>query len=165
MYRNLKREKAFTLLELLVVLAIIGILVGLSIGGIRIVQQINRDTQRKTLARDVTLALEAYNERQNTYPTATAQLKLTPGTATSNCTGTLIEIGTGTTLETVCSKVKFVTETNEQTAYANCIVSKMNAKTDSGKFQYCLASDGKSYRFLVKLERSSQPYDAGNAGI
>ena len=65
MLSKLKNKEGFSLVELLVVLAIVGILMALAVGGIRIVQEVNRDTQRKSLVRDIQLAIESYQEKNN----------------------------------------------------------------------------------------------------
>lgn len=60
--------KAFTLLELIVAMAIIAILVGLSILGIDTVQRSSRDTERKTVLKAISNELIDYFGNNQTYP-------------------------------------------------------------------------------------------------
>lgn len=53
-------KKAFTLVELLVVMVIIGILIGLAVFGLSAAQKSARDTNRKNDARNMITALETY---------------------------------------------------------------------------------------------------------
>lgn len=87
-------KKAFTLVELLVAMAIIAILLGLSVVGITIVQQNARDTQRRStvnsieialngriaggtaLPADFTVATNAANTTSNVYLSATSSITL-----------------------------------------------------------------------------------------
>lgn len=50
-------KRSFTLVELLVAMAIIAVLISLSVFGINIVQQTARDTQRRAVLRDLDIAL------------------------------------------------------------------------------------------------------------
>jgi len=55
----MERKKAFTLVELLVAMAVIAILLGLAVFGITVVQQNARDTQRRTMVNDIEIALNS----------------------------------------------------------------------------------------------------------
>lgn len=66
----MKAKKAFTLVELLVAMAIIAILLGLAVFGITIVQQNARDTQRRSKVNDVEIALAGQLAAGNSLPTA-----------------------------------------------------------------------------------------------
>ncbi|MFC1780105.1 type II secretion system protein [Patescibacteria group bacterium] len=152
---DLKKEKGFTLVELLVVLAIVGILIGLAIGGIRIVQEVNRDTQRKALVRDIQLALESYQEKNNEYPSSGSN-DLTLTKNPSGCDGMYIEAG-GT--ESVCSKATF----SPQWDSADCTGYPKNIKeAESGDFSGCYEGNTRSYDLYVLLERTGKDYNAGN---
>ncbi len=151
-------KKGFTLVELLVVLAIVGILMGLAIGGIQIVQQVNRDTQRKALVRDIQLALESYQERNNKYPTGSGNDN---GVVLSNtdtsCDGVLITAGGS---EEVCSKVNFAPDFQLD----NCGgYPKDNLpEEDSGAITGCYEGNTRAYKLYIMLERTDEDYNAGN---
>jgi len=85
--------KAFTLVELIVGMAIIAILVGLSILGLATVQRSVRDTQRVATLESINLEVEALRGAQGVYPTlnATAVASATTLTLVSNTT---ISVGT-----------------------------------------------------------------------
>ncbi len=62
------RRSGFTLIEILVVMAIIGVLVTLGVGSFRGSQLKSRDTRRKTDLKQITTALEAYYNDWSQYP-------------------------------------------------------------------------------------------------
>ena len=150
--KRMKNPKGFTLVELLVVLAIVGILMGLAIGGIRIVQEVNRDTQRKALVRDIQLALESYQEKNNAYP----------DTGDLNLTEEDDRVQIDADGEVVDSSVNFDVEPLF-TGGTDCTLPKMNgSESESGYFSYCYRGESRGYELIVKLERSSEAYSGGN---
>lgn len=68
----MKRNKGFTLVELLIVVAIIGILSTLLTANFIGVRQRARDAQRKADLRQIQSALELYRADQQSYPTLIA---------------------------------------------------------------------------------------------
>ncbi len=63
-----KKKNAFTLIELMVAMGIIGVLVTLSLLGITIVQRSLRDTQRRDSLSAVRLAVEGHYTNNSSYP-------------------------------------------------------------------------------------------------
>lgn len=72
MYKNqLKKGKqAFTLVELMVAMAIIAVLMGLAAFGIATALRVLRDNQRRDAVRNISVALNAYYADRATYPTS-----------------------------------------------------------------------------------------------
>ena len=64
-----KSIKAFTLVELLVVMAIIGVLASLGVASFRTAQMRGRDAQRKSDLKQVSHSLELYYADYGKYPT------------------------------------------------------------------------------------------------
>lgn len=62
------KAKAFTLVELLVVLVIIGILIALSTWGISAAQNSTKDTARQNTVKQLSLAIENYYNQARTIP-------------------------------------------------------------------------------------------------
>lgn len=73
-----KATKGFTLIEMLVVIAIISILIGIGINTFTIAQKKARDTRRKADLRSIQTALELYKGDKGRYPNTT-------NTAGGNC--------------------------------------------------------------------------------
>ena len=64
-----KKEKGFTLVELLIVISIIGVLATLLMANFIGIRQRARDAQRKADLRQIQSALEIYRSDQGAYPT------------------------------------------------------------------------------------------------
>ncbi|MBL8014836.1 MAG: type II secretion system protein [Candidatus Doudnabacteria bacterium] len=64
-----KGKKAFTLVELMVVMAIIAVLMGLAAFGIATALRVLRDNQRRDSVRNIAVALNAYYADNSRYPT------------------------------------------------------------------------------------------------
>ena len=65
-----KKKNAFTLLEILVVISIIGILVTLGFAAFSTAQKKGRDARRKSDMKAVQSGLEQYHAKNNAYPTS-----------------------------------------------------------------------------------------------
>lgn len=65
-------KKAFTIVELLVVMAVIGILITLAVVGIQAIQKSQRETVRANDLRNITSLLETYYSKHRQYPTGNA---------------------------------------------------------------------------------------------
>lgn len=63
-----KRLSAFTLVELLVAMAIISVLIGLAIGAISLTQRVSRDGERRSAVAEINAGLNAYYGSTATYP-------------------------------------------------------------------------------------------------
>ncbi len=68
MNRKILGSQGFTLLELLVVVALIGVFSTLGLNAFTAVQQKSRDSQRKTDIEQIRIALELYRSDNSTYP-------------------------------------------------------------------------------------------------
>lgn len=64
------KNKGFTLVELLVVMAILGVLVTLVAGGFRTAQVRGRDSKRKSDLKEIANSLEVFYSDHNEYPEA-----------------------------------------------------------------------------------------------
>ncbi len=65
---KLSNRKAFTLIELMVVISIIGILVAIGIVSYRKTYQLSRDSRRKADLAQIRQALETYRSENGYYP-------------------------------------------------------------------------------------------------
>ena len=66
----MKKIKAFTLIELMVVISIIGILVAIGVVSYRKTYQLSRDSRRKADLAQIQQALETYRSENGSYPTS-----------------------------------------------------------------------------------------------
>jgi len=63
-----KKQKGFTLIEMLVVIAIIAVIMAVVITSITRARAAARDVERTTVANQIVLALEQYREKRGAYP-------------------------------------------------------------------------------------------------
>ena len=78
--RNLKDKKGFTMVELLVSMAIIGLLIATAIWGINLAQQSARNTQRRTAGSNIVAGFAEFYARFNVQPDGGAILVKADGT-------------------------------------------------------------------------------------
>lgn len=74
-----KLQSGFTIIELLIVIAIIGILAGLVLNNFQGAQAKSRDVQRKTRVNSIYSKLEEYYNNNGGYPDGTLSTTLLPG--------------------------------------------------------------------------------------
>ena len=84
--KNLISEKAFTLIELLIVISILGVLATIGLVAFRSAQFRGRDAQRKSDLKQISSALELYFSDYGRYPTSSSGLIMgCPSTTQSAC--------------------------------------------------------------------------------
>jgi prepilin-type N-terminal cleavage/methylation domain-containing protein len=139
----MKRYKSgFTLVELLVVMAIIGILSVVTLANFSTSQAKGRDAQRKSDLKQISIALEAYYADHGAYPVGTAGKIMACGCATlTPCVYIACSWG-GT------SNREFIDENN--TVYMKEIP---NDSVSSRQYYY--VSDKKSWQLYAVLENTN----------
>ncbi len=131
---NKKRKGGFTLVELIVVIAILGILSGIGLTSFRTSQMKSRDAKRKSDLEQVQRALEMYYNDVGAYPNSTAQ---------------------GGTIGSFSWGVEFKDA-------KNTVYMKELPKDPTGSSEYCYKSvvapaAATSYQLYAKLENSQDP--------
>jgi len=152
MYLKLKMKnniylKAFTLVELLVSMAIIDILIGLALYGIGAAQRNSRDTARKSIVQDIGTSIQNYHTDYGEFPQYYSfngdKLYMSSGTCSANDICTIIELD-GVTKATAGGSI-----------FDSNIVT--NPTADTNETQYCIDVNGVNdkdglYMVSVKLE-------------
>lgn len=133
-------KSAFTLVELLVVVAIIGILSTLSVVSFNSARQKSRDTRRVSDIRQIQTALEMYaiNRPDGLYPI----------TSSANIQGLCLD----------GSQEGFVASCGEP-----IFLKKIPANPQPGGRDYIYSSDGMSYTLTYELEGKISSLDPGPA--
>jgi prepilin-type N-terminal cleavage/methylation domain-containing protein len=93
----IKREKGFTLIEILIVVAIIAILASIVIVGLGPAQQSGRDARRISDLQSMRNALQLYDNKCGIYPGDSSCTAGSPGTTWSTFETTLVSSGLGFT--------------------------------------------------------------------
>jgi prepilin-type N-terminal cleavage/methylation domain-containing protein len=135
--------KGFTLLELIIGMAIVAVLIGLSTIGIATVQRSQRDTERRAALNTVNLELSAYYGDTSSYPAALTI--------------------TGTPRNTVnISASRIITLKGSAVSLA----ATATASSPSGsKYCYGVGATNTDYVVGVNLEGSNAYYYFGNTAL
>lgn len=133
MQKNSK-QKAFTLLELLVVMAIMALLVGLGLRTFGSVQQKSRDGRRKQDVQSITKALELYYNDFKHYPYGSS--------------GQIMGCGENATEACVWGDVW--QNSSDQTLY----MSKLPMDPGGSQYFYLSDSQGQTFRIFAYLENT-----------
>lgn len=125
----MQNKRGFTLLELIVAMAIIAVLMGLSLFGIQAVQRSQRDTERRAALSNINLEIAAWYGDYGSYPVVTFD----PTTSTAR-------VGpNGPNQKTISLKG----------------AAKVGTDTTNGTTVYCYSGGGTStFQLGVKLESS-----------
>ncbi len=138
-------QKGFTLIELIIVMAIMGLLIGVTASSFSTSRIKGKDAKRKSDLKQIGNALEAYLSDHGRYPTAAAnKIVACGGSGTSTC-----DWGTA-----------FTDENN--TVYMAQIPADPTNPTMS--YQYFVSSDGKSYQLFAALENDQDSQIASYPG-
>jgi len=137
----MQQKKAFTLIELMVAMGIIGVLMTMSILGISIVQQSLRNTQRRDAVNSMNLAINTYFSNFGVFPSA----------------------GTGGVVFTTSS----MSINNSKVLDLKGPTTASPDKTDDSHTEYCYTSNGGSYGLGARIEGAAAgafDIQLGNSG-
>lgn len=132
--KNKSRQNAFTLLELLVVMAIIGLLVGLGLRTFGSIQQKSRDSRRKQDIQSIVKALELYYNDFKHYP--------------YSFNGQIMACGNNAAQACVWGDVW--QNSNDQTLY----MSKLPIDPGANQYFYLSDSQGQTFSIFAYLENT-----------
>lgn len=138
----MQNKKGFTLLELIVAMAIIAVLMGLSLFGIQSVQRSQRDTERRAALSNINLEIAAYYGDHGSYPTSITFTKVNGTESTATIAGT-----------TKVVSLKGAAKLGDNTS----------KKSDTTGTYYCYVNKGATYQLGVHLEGSESWGQKGSA--
>ena len=138
----MKKQTGFTLLELLVVMAILALLVGLGVRTFGSVQQKSRDSRRKQDLQSITKSLELYYNDFKHYPYA-ADGKI---------------MGCGENAAEACEWGDLWQNSTDQTLY----MAKTPFDPGGGQYFYLSDANGQTYRLFAYLENTEDSSIARN---
>lgn len=140
MEKLLKNNLGFTLVELLVVMAIMGILAVITLANFSTSQAKGRDAQRKSDLRQISTALEAYYADHGSYPLS----------GTSGNAGKIMSCTCGTPV--ACN---WGAEPREFCDINSTVYMKEIPNDSVSNRQYYYVSDGKSWQLYAVLENTN----------
>ncbi len=140
-----ENKKGFTIIELLIVIAIIGLLATISMVALNGARQKSRDAKRLADIRQIQTALELYFNDNNNYPANSGSVLGTSSSAWALCNSGFVPVANIGT----CSKV-----------YMGTIPQNPTPNGSS----YTYSSDGASgtYTLTFSLEEATGSYSAGS---
>lgn len=137
-----RRLPGFTIIEMMVVMAIMGILFTLAAGGLVASQQKSRDARRKSDLAQIAIAIETYFNDKGEYPLSDQSFKL----VTDGCTGG------GAQQETIQCDWGSPLVDSKGTTY----MVKLPEDPQSS-FAYHYYSDGTYFQIYARLENTEDP--------
>lgn len=147
-------SRGFTLVELLVVIATIGLLAGIIIVNVSIVRQKSRDAKRKSDLASIQAALEMYNDENSRYPV----------TASSGATQQL----SNRNQPWICDKTSPGPIQLTPTYISNLPkdpINNMSASPQSLVYRFDSNSNGTDYKLMAAMESSEgQRWAADDGG-
>jgi prepilin-type N-terminal cleavage/methylation domain-containing protein len=138
----MQNKKGFTLLELIVAMAIIAVLMGLSLFGIQSVQRSQRDTERRAALSNINLEIAAFYGDNGAYPSSIAF---------ANVSGTESRATIAGTTKVISLKGAAKLGTNPA------------KRSDTTGSYYCYVNRGATYQLGVYLEGSESWGEKGTA--
>lgn len=155
MTRKSRFFKGFTILELIIGMAIVAVLMGLGIAGISTLQQSTRNTERRTALEAVYTEIEAMRGDFGAYP---EQVKVVTYSSSSTTLVLCQKSGSGTSCGTGGSR----NVTLSNSAYV--VQNSTEAASTTTESVYCYSRPSStSFSLAVSLEGGSAPFAYGSA--
>ena len=137
-----RNEKGFTIIELLVAMAILGLLIAIMIPGIAVVRRGARNTARRASLQAIQATIEDYYGTHRKYPTATANV---PDGIVINNSGADAEV-------------------DSQFAIGTAVATCTGDPGDTGFVYGYIPSGTATYKLIVCMEPDGDEYVLDNTG-
>ena len=142
------KKSAFTLVELMVAMAIIGVLLGLAIFGVTAAQRAQRDTERKAALQDVNIGIQDYIDVFGNQPPA---IYFDANKKAAEVGVAVVDANCQTALD--ASNCRLVT-------LKGAAVPGATTSNNATKFAYSINPSGGGYYLAACLESNTTPYPA-----
>ncbi len=148
--KKINYQKGFTLIEMVIVIAVMGVLMGIAFRGFSSIQQNARDTRRVANLRTVATQLELYFARCGHYPT-TADCRASQPTSPL---GTNLVWGVGNTPVATTLRGRLSVGTGAVASAADVPVDPILARPVADQYRYFFGANGLSYVIGALPERA-----------
>ena len=154
----MRKKSAFTLVELMVAMAIISVLLGLAVFGVSAAQRGSRNTERKAALQDINLAIQIYVDKYSNIPT---NIYFDSGSSAAYVGGQNANCASDPN-NTTCVKVPLKGPSKPYTSFPNEAPGD-SPTSDASEYKYTTNCSGGSggYYLGVCTEGNSKPFEVG----
>jgi prepilin-type N-terminal cleavage/methylation domain-containing protein len=152
----MRKKSAFTLVELMVAMAIISVLLGLAVFGVSAAQRGSRNTERKAALQDINLAIQVYVDKFSNVPTT---ILFDNGSSAAYIGGTTLNCEQ----QGLCVKVPLKGPAKPSGAISGISTPLTNGNSDMSQYIYSSTCTGASggYRLGVCVEGNTKAFSVG----
>jgi prepilin-type N-terminal cleavage/methylation domain-containing protein len=156
------KKSAFTLVELMVAMAIIGVLLGLAVFGVSAALTAQRNTERKAALQDISMGMRVYEDASGASPSRIFFDVSTAAAYVGGTNATTAACETSTTDPCVKVPLKGAAKPIASASIGNGVGDALTGKTSSTATKYAFtASCTGGYYLALCVENSVTPFEVG----